>query len=158
MNDLPGKFVGIALAFILTVIMPFVNVVVEDEMIDRRLIIDDVRSFIDQVIDSRTITDAMIDELNVSLAAYGITVNYDIEYYVLSVNPDPLTTDSYYATYVLCDLKELPNKNGVKQLSKGDKITVHVYSTGSSTSVSLAHKLSGIVVKNLDERITARVR
>ena len=92
-NDIPGKIIGLLLAFVLTVIMPFVTVTVENEMLDRRLIIDDVSNFIDEVIDSRNVTDAMINELNVNLASYGVTVDYDITHYARSVNSD--TTKEY---------------------------------------------------------------
>ena len=149
-NDIPGKFIGLILAFILTVIMPFVTVTVENEMIDRRLIINDVCNFIDEVVDSRVITDSMIDELNVNLASYGMSVDYEITHYARSVNVDPTSTDDYYVTYV--------RQNNNTEYAKGDKISVHVYTTGYSATESLAHKLTGIFIKELDETITARVR
>lgn len=149
-NDLPGKFIGIVLAFVLTVIMPFVTVQVENEMMDRRMIINNVTDFIDEVIDSRNITDAMIDELNVSLASYGVTVNYEISRYARSVNSDPITDSNYYVTY-------LPQED-TTTFNKGDKISVRVYTVGYSSSGALAHKLTGMFVKDLDETITARVR
>lgn len=149
-NDLPGKFIGIVLAFVLTVIMPFVTVQVENEMMDRRMIINNVTDFIDEVIDSRNITDAMIDELNVSLASYGVTVNYEISRYARSVNADPITDSNYYVTY-------LPQED-TTTFNKGDKISVRVYTVGYSSSGALAHKLTGMFVKDLDETITARVR
>ena len=149
-NDIPGKFIGLILAFVLTVIMPFVTVTVENEMMDRRLIINDVCNFIDEVVDSRVVTDAMIDELNVNLASYGMSVDYEITHYARSVNSDPLTQDDYYVTYV--------RQSNNTQYAKGDKISVHVYTTGYSATESLAHKLTGLFVKELDETITARVR
>lgn len=149
-NDLPGKFIGLILAFILTVIMPFVTVQVENEMMDRRMIINNVTDFIDEVIDSRNITDAMIDELNVSLASYGVTVNYDITRYARSVNSDPITDSNYYVTYMPIE--------DTTTFNKGDKISVHVYTVGYSSSAALAHKLTGMFIKDLDETVTARVR
>lgn len=149
-NDLPGKFIGLVLAFVLTVLMPFVTVQVESEMMDRRMIINHVTDFIDEVIDSRNVTDAMIDDLNVSLASYGVTVNYEISRYARSVNADPITEADYYVTY-------LP-QDDTTTYNKGDKISVRVYTVGYSSSGALAHKLTGMFVKDLDETITARVR
>lgn len=149
-NDIPGKFIGLVLAFVLTVVMPFVSVTVDTEMTDRRLIINHVTDFIDEVIDSRNVTDAMIDELNVNLASYGVTVNYEIKRYARSVNADPITDSDYYVTY-------LP-QDDTTTYNKGDKISVRVYTVGYSSTGALAHKLTGLFVKDLDETITARIR
>lgn len=150
MHDLPGKIIGLVIAFALIVVMPFVNTTVEDEMLDRRLIINDVSNFIDEVVDSRNVTDAMLDELNVNLASYGMTVDYEIEHYRRSVNADPLSDSDYYVTYVKSD--------DIRSYEKGDKISVRVYTVGYSTTESLAHKITNIFVRDLDETITARVR
>jgi len=150
MHDIPGKVIGLVLAFVLCVIMPFVTVTVENEMIDRRLIINDVSNFIDEVVDSRYITDTMLKELNVNLASYGMSVDYEIKHYVRTVNTDPLTNGEYYVSYI-------PTGN-TKTYSKGDKISVRVYTVGYSSTEALAHKLTGMFVKDLDETITARIR
>lgn len=152
-NDLPGKFLGIAIAFILVVVAPFVNTTIEDEMVNRRLIINDVTNFIDEVVDSRTITDGMIDELNVNLASHGMAVDYEITHYARSVDPDPTADGEYYITYL-----EQDPVDGEYNFAKGDKISVRVYVVGYSTTESLSHKLTGMFVKDLDETITARIR
>jgi len=149
-NDLPGKFIGIILAFFLTVVMPFVNITVEDDLINRRLIVTDVCSFIDEVVDSRSVTSAMIKDLNVSLAQYGMSVDYDITRYVKSVNIDPKSTDDFYVSYIKND--------DTSKFNKGDKISVHVYTHGYSAAGYLAHKLSGVFISELDTTITARIR
>ncbi len=149
-TDIPGKFIGLLLAFVLTVIMPFVTVTVENEMLDRRLIITDVTNFIDEVVDSRNITDGMIDELNVKLAQYGQSVDYEISHYKRTVNVDPVKSGSYYTTYV--------KTNNTSSYEKGDKISVHVYTTSYSATEAVAHRLTGMFVKDLDTTITARIR
>lgn len=150
-NDIPGKIVGLLLAFVLVVLMPFVTVTVENEMLDRRLIVTDVTNFIDEVVDSRSVSDSMLDELNVNLAKYGMTVDYEITHYARSVNVDPTDAGGdYYVTYV--------RKDDTRNYQKGDKISVHVYVTSYSASESLAHKLTGMFVKDLDVTITARIR
>lgn len=149
-NDIPGKFIGLLLAFVLTVIMPFVTVTVENEMCDRRLIISDVTNFIDEVVDSRNITDGMIDELNVKLASYGMSVDYEITHYSRTVNVDPLKAGDYYTSYVKVNQNET--------YSKGDKISVRVFTTSYSATEALAHKLTGMFVKDLNVTITARIR
>ena len=149
-NDLAGKIIGMLLAFILCVVSPFVTINAQNEMLDRRMIMNNITDFIDEVIDSRTVSDAALSELNVSLASYGITVDYEITRYRISIDPDPLKGDAYTINYVVSD--------DLSKFNKGDKVSVHVYTVGYSSTQSLAHKLTGMFVKDLDETITARIR
>lgn len=149
-SDLPGKIIGILLAFVLCVIAPFVLINVQDEMLDRRMIINNVSDFIDEVIDSREITDTALKELNISLASYGITVDYEIKRYARTVDYDPISDSDYSVNYVLV--------TDNKHYEKGDKISIHVYTVGYSSTNALAHKLVGMFVRDLDETITARIR
>ena len=149
-NDIPGKFIGILLAFVLTVVVPFVNTTVEQELLDRRSVIMDVTNFIDEVVDSRQITDAMLRELNTSRASYGTSVNYTVTHYRRTVNPDPLDTSKYYTNYVVVDSSE--------PWQKGDRISVRVESVANSLTETISHKLAGLFVPKLDRTITARIR
>lgn len=150
-KDIPGKFIGILLAFFLTVVVPFVNTTVEQELLDRRSIIMDVTNFIDEVVDSRLITDSMLRELNTNLASYGTSVDYTITHYRRSVDPDPLSNDDkFYVSYVVVD------ENA--EWLKGDRISVRVQSISYSTTETLAHKLGGLFVPDLDRTLTARIR
>lgn len=151
MRDIPGKFLGLLVAAVLTILMPFVSVTVEASMIDRREIVMDVTQFIDSVVDSRHITDAMLSELNTSISSHSILVDYEIEHYCLSVDPDPLNPGSYYETYV----KDVDDS---RDFQKGDKISVHFFSTGYSAAESISHKMVGLFIPKLDETITARIR
>lgn len=149
-NDIPGKFFGLLLAFCLTVLMPFVNTTVELEMLDRRSIITDTTNFIDEVIDSRQITDAMIKEYNTRISSYGVTVDYDITHLKRSVNPDPLNPGEYYTSYVPVG-ESIP-------WEKGDRISVRVYTVGYSSAQTLAHKIIGLFIGELDRTLVARIR
>ena len=149
-QDIPGKIIGVILAFVLTIIMPFVTVTVEKEMLERRLIVNNACSFIDSVVDSRVVTQSELEELNLALASYGITVDYDIKRYAASVDPDPVESGAFSVTYLLQDDN--------MHYNQGDKISVHIYAIGNSTTANLAYRLSGIFMKNFDVTLTARVR
>lgn len=149
-NDLPGKFIGILVAFFLAVVVPYVNTTVEQEMLDRRSIIMDVTNFIDEVVDSRQITDAALRELNTSLASYGTSVDYEITHYRRTVNPDPMKANSYYTNYIIVDENE--------EWLKGDRISITVKSIGYSTTETIAHKLVGMFVPDLNRTLAARIR
>ncbi len=148
-HDMPGKFIGLLLAAVLCLIVPFVTLTVEGEMLDNRLMVMDITDFIDGVVDSRKITDSMLSELNVKLSSYGKTVDYEITRFARSIDADPTTPGNYYVSF-----QEQDNYDFVK----GDKISIRVYVTGYSTSEALAHKLSGIFIKNFDVTFTARIR
>lgn len=149
-NDIPGKFIGLLIAFVLTVVMPFVNTTVETEMLDRRSIITDVTNFVDEVIDSRQVSDSMLQELNTNLAAYGVIVDYDITHYRRTVNPDPLDAGKSYTSYYIVGNNE--------EWLKSDRISVRVRTVGYSNTQMLAHRIAGLFVGELDRTITARIR
>lgn len=148
-HDLPGKFIGLLLAFVLCILAPFVALTVESEMLDNRMMVMDITEFIDGVVDSRQLTDSMISELNVKLASYGKTVDYDITRYARSIDADPVNPGDYYVSFI---------EQADYDFVKGDKICIHAYVTGYSTAETLAHKMSGIFIKDLDVTFTARIR
>ena len=149
-KDIPGKFIGILLAFSLTVLVPFVNTTVEQELLDRRSIIMDITNFMDEVVDSRQITDAMLKELNTNLASYGTAVTYTVTHYRRTVNPDPLKEGKYYTNYVVVD--------SIEPWQKGDRISVRVESIANSITETISHKIAGLFVPKLDRTLTARIR
>ena len=149
-KDAAGKFIGLLLAFALCVAGPFIIINVAEEMLDRRMIIDDISGFIDEVVDSREITDVALKELNVNLASYGVTVDYEINRYARSVDPDPLSPNGYTTNYILMDDN--------RHYNQGDKLSIRVFTVGYSSTQALAHKLTGMFVRDLDETLTVRIR
>ena len=149
-KDIPGKFIGLLLAFALTVLVPFVNTTVEQELLDRRSIIMDVTNFMDEVVDSRKITDAMLSELNTNIASYGTSCTYTITHYRRTINPDPVKPGSYYPSYVVVDDNE--------PWQKGDRISVRVESVSYSTTETISHRIAGLFVPELNRTLVARIR
>ena len=154
-NDIPGKLIGLLLAFVLTVVAPFVNTTVMEELIDRRAIVTDVTTFIDEVIDSREITESMIKELNTNVSSYSVNVDYEVRHYRRSVNPDPLGETDFYVSYIeMNDTDDLTTTDW----QKGDRISVRVRTIGYSTVQTIAHKLAFLFIPELDRTFTARIR
>lgn len=150
-HDIPGKFIGLILVFFLLVVAPYVNVTVANEMIDRRSIITDVTNFMDEVVDSRLITDTALKELNTNIASYGVNIDYEITHYRRSVNPDPIDKDNqFYVSYIPVSLNE--------PWEKGDRIEVHIFTVGHSAAETLSHKIANLFVSDFDRRICARIR
>lgn len=150
MHDIPGKIIGILIAFALLIVAPFVVTVTTTEMIDRRAAFMCMCDFVDGVIDSRQITENELREFHAELQSYGMTMDYTIIREVRSVDPDPLNPGNYVRTYIPTD----DNMN----YNQGDHIILHVKSLGYSSSTSLAHSIAGMYIKPFDETIVARIR
>ena len=126
------------------------NTTVEEELLDRRSIVLYTTNFIDEVVDSRQITDEMLKEFHENISSYSVNVDYTIDHYKRSVNPDPTGANDFYVTYV---------KVGYNQpWEKGDRITVRISTIGYSTVQTLSHKLAGIFIPEMDRTFSARIR
>ena len=150
MHDIPGKVIGLFLALVLCCIMPFVIVSTEQEMVNRRLLVEDVSNFIDTVVDGRMVSDSELREFNANMAKYGAIYDYKIHHYKRSVNPDPVTGNTYSVSFVEVD--------DWKNYEKGDKISVHIWEMSPGTTTRLSHRLTGLFIRDFDLTITARIR
>lgn len=150
MHDIPGKMLGVFLAFVLIVVAPFVITVTTTEMLDRRAAYMTMCEFVDGVIDSREITDSELKEFNSKIQSYGMTMDYTITREMRSVDPDPINPGEYVRTYI-------PTEKNMKY-NQGDHIILRVHALGYSSSSSLAHSLVGMFVEDFDETIVARIR
>lgn len=149
-RDHVGAFICLIIAFFCCCITPFANMLVNQELQDRRNVIADVDNFVDSVVDSRQITEPMLKEFNTKLASYSLVLDYEIKREVLAIEPDPLHEGDWYPSYVVTDDN--------MHYNQGDHISVHVRNIGYNSAISLGHSLCGIVLGDLDETITARVR
>lgn len=150
MHDIPGKVIGLIVAFFLVVVAPFVVTVTTTEMLNRRAAYMTMCDFVDGVVDSRQITDAELKEFNSKIQTYGMTMDYKITREIRSVDPDPLKPGNYVRTYIPTDEWQSYNQ--------GDHIVLRVHALGYSSSVGLAHSLVGMFVGDFDETIVARIR
>lgn len=150
MNDIPGKFLGIILVAALCIMMPFVNVTINEEIDARHLIIEDMSDYIDSITDGRVNSDADQKAFEAKLASYGMVLDYEVTRQARTVNPDPFSQDDYYVSYVEMD--------DTTHFEKGDKVTVHVWQVSGTTTGNIARRIAGIFSRDLDFTITARVR
>ncbi len=149
-TDIIGKFLGIALAFVLLVVAPFIEYTAQQTSLDSRAIVSVVNNFIDEVVDSREITDSMLRQFNADLAQYSIAVDYEIIRERRVIDPDPLNPGEYYPSMVVTDDN--------RHYEQGDHITVHIYEVGTSASASIAYRLARVTQPRLDYTFSARVR
>ncbi len=149
-TDIIGKFLGVFLVFMLLVVAPFIAYGAQKTALDSRAIVSVVNNFIDEVVDSREITDSMLRQLNSDLASYSMAVNYEITRERRIVDPDPLNPGEYYPSMIVADDN--------RHYDQGDHITVRVYSIGTSTSASIAYRIARIVQPEFDYTFSARIR
>lgn len=149
-SDIIGKFLGILLIFMLLVLAPFIEYSAQKESMDSRAIVSVVNNFIDEVVDSREITDNMLKQLNSDLASYSVMVDYEIIREKRVIDPDPLNPGEYYPSLVVADDN--------RHYEQGDHITVRVYAVGTTASATIAYKLAHVVTPKLDYTFSARVR
>lgn len=149
-SDIIGKFLGLALTFVLLIVAPFVERSAQKEALDSKAIVSDINNFIDEVVDSRMITDNMLKQLNSKLASYSILVDYEIIREKRAVNPDPKNPGEYYSSLIVVDDN--------MTYEQGDHITVHVYKIGNSSTSVVSARLAQIFIPEFDYKFSARVR
>lgn len=104
------------------------------------------RNLVDEVIDSRVLTDDMIADYNLALAS--LSNDYIAEFYreVRMVNPDPANPGYTYNSYVITDETE--------KYKQGDVFTIKVNRVGISIYEVIARQVLGLAIRE-DEIILA---
>lgn len=149
MRDIIGKALWI-LAFFYLLLVLFTITTAEDEMLDRRALFADMCNFVDGVVDSGEVTEAELRQFNADIATYGYTLDYEIERYIRSVDPDPLNPGEYIPTWIRADY--------TGHFNQGDKIVLHVWSIGQTPARTIARHLIPFYIEDFDRRVPARVR
>ena len=165
MKDIPGKFLGLLLAFFLCVIAPLVNIVTQQDMLTRRQIVTEMSNFIDEVIDSRAYYPTMRKELITRLNSYGVTVTFKVIKEQRSVDASVVSSSSGLdavegsadVSFVTVPLEDL-GENDVIHFETGDRVGIEVMSMSYSGIQYIVHELAGVFLPKFEYRLYARVR
>jgi hypothetical protein len=148
-TDVFSKLFGVVLAFILCVLAPYsISATVQDR-VARFGMIDEMTMFMDDVADTRQITDSALEDFQLGVSSYGQLVKITINRYAKTVDPDPVTGGTY-TTYVYADNN--------KKYNQGDHIQVEVQTIGYTGTQKLMMSTVGIFVKPFDCTLSRRVR
>lgn len=150
MTDIFGKVFGAVLAFILLFIAPFTWVTLSNEMVARRTIMNEMQSFVDEVIDSRQITDSQLEDFYLGLSGLGTVCAVEIERYVRTVDPDPMHPGEVHVTYVFSE--------DTKTFSQGDKVKVRVHAVNYTGAQRMLRSTIGMWLPGIDYSLAGRVR
>lgn len=150
MSDIFGKLFGVVLAFILSVLTPYTITTMVDDMVARRSIINEMSMFIDEVIDTREITEQQLADFQLGCNSYGPVVQIEVVRYVKTIDPLPGHPGETYITYVVSDDNTKYNQ--------GDHIQVTVKTIGYTGSQRLVMATVGLLSPKFNCTLAGRVR
>ncbi|MDR1523135.1 MAG: hypothetical protein LBS29_04225 [Endomicrobium sp.] len=150
MSDIVGKVLSIILAFILLCIAPLSMVTLMEELADRRSIMNEVANFVDEIIDSKSLTQDNLADFYIAIASYGPVVDAKVVRYVREINPDPLSAGTTYTSYVVAD--------NMFQWNQGDLVKVTVNQIGVTGPQRFIMGTIGLVLSEFDYTQAGRIR
>lgn len=157
MSDIVGKVLGVILAFILCILAPLTVAVMSDDMTDRRAIYGDMTNFIDEVVDTATITQEQLEDLYASINARGPICEIKITRYMRAANPD--TNGEIEITYMPVDVTiGTAGNNIISKFNQGDLIKISVIARDYSGIQKVGRAILGGFLTPIDLSVTARVR
>lgn len=145
-----GTVVSGILVILLLVVTPLYYIGIVEWAKAENEVIADTRNLIDEVIDTRVLTDDMMADYNLSLAAKSNYYRATITREVKVVNPDPLNPGKTHTNYMVVD--DITNWN------KGDLITVKVEQVGTNYFRTISRAMLGLDIQSNDIQMTGRVR
>lgn len=150
MTDIVGKIVSVVLIFVMLVITPIAYVSCTQWTRSRTVALVSMRSLIDEVIDTREMSDQALADFNLSLAGASESYKATITREVKVVDPDPLNPGKTVTSYVVVDNNRTYNQ--------GDYIIIRVETLGMNTFQTIMLSLLGMDLPNDDEVLAGRVR
>lgn len=108
------------------------------------------RELIDTVIDTRQLTEDMLNDYSLSLSSTTEYYKYTITRKVKCVMPDPKTPGQTYSTYIDVD--------DITQFNQGDRIIVEVKPVGVNSAQLISTALLGTTDVSDRFRLVGRVR
>lgn len=148
--SVPGMVISIILVVLLLVVTPYYCISVVQWAQSENEMMSDVAGLIDRVIDTRILTDDMIADFNLALAAKPLNYSASIMRETIVVNPDPAHPGQTYSTYIMAD--------DIYTWEQGDIITVRVEMFGESLFSAISSKMLGLHMGDSTFQISGRVR
>jgi len=132
------------------VVLPMYGMAVHQHLKSETEMMSEVAEFIDEVRDTRVLTDDMIADFNLALAAKTNNYTATITRRIKVTNPDPLNPGEVRSTYMVTD--------NISTWEQGDIIIVEVESFGQTPFSVITSRLMGLNVGNSEFRLAGRVR
>lgn len=149
-QSLPGMVIMIILLVLNLFVVPLYQQDIVRWRASEEEMMSDTAALIDKVIDTRTLTDAMLADYNYALAAKYVNYSVKIRREICVVNPDPLNPGKTIVSYVTVD--------DTSTFEKGDFIIVEVESFGSTPGASVASTIFGMSRPKTNFTLKGKVR
>ena len=149
-SSVPGMVIGLILVVCMLIVSPLYYVSIIEWAKAESEIMSDTSNLIDKVIDTRVLTDDMLADYNIAVAAKAIKYRTTIIRETKIVNPDPLNPGNTYTTYVLVD--------DLSTWEQGDIITITVEPIGESIYSRVSKSMLGLSVDSDGFTRSGRVR
>lgn len=123
MSDFLNKVVSIVLVFVMLVLAPLIISYQTNDMISKRLILNDVTTFIDQVKDTASITEDDLNKLYLDCNSHGLAVNVTVKRLIrVEITKEDVAQTSYFAVDSLNELASL-NTGDLVQVTVDEVVT-----------------------------------
>lgn len=133
MSDFLNKVVSIVLVFVMLVLAPLIISYQTNDMISKRLILNDVTTFIDQVKDTASITEDDLNKLYLDCNSHGLAVNVTVKRLIrVEITKEDVAQTSYFAVDSL---------NELALLNTGDLVQVTVEEVVTSPTRALTYSV-----------------
>lgn len=145
-----GQVLLIILTVLNCIVMPIFNIGNHIWDATQHQMVTDTRNFIDEVIDTREITDVMMEDYNLRIAAKSSYYTVDIYREVRVINPDPANPGKTKTNYLMVEDN--------RHYNQGDLITVRVETVGLNLFQTISRSMLGISAYSDVIQHTGRVR
>lgn len=134
MVDFLNKIVTLIMIFLLGVVCPLMISYMEDDMQNKRVIMNDTENFIDRVTDKGTITQEDLDQFYISINSHSISMDANVKRLIrVSTVVD---TGELKSTYFAADVHDHTEAGeSVAEASKCNK--VHILNSGDTVQVTV---------------------
>lgn len=150
LKDIVGVVLSVIMSVLLLVVSPMYYIGVIEWARSESEALAYTRNVIDEVIDTRELTDDMLADYNLNMASLSEYYTIEITRKVKVINPDPVHAGQTYTTYMIVDDN--------RHYNQGDIIIVDVKQIGSNTFQMLARGLMGMTILKDDITLCGRVR
>ena len=137
MSDFLNKVFAIILIFMMLVLAPLVISYKTNDMLGKRLILNDVTTFIDQVKDTAAVTQDDLDKLYLSCNSHGLSVNVTVKRLIRN----EVTKETPEGTFSKTSYFAVDSFDALQSINTGDVIQVTVEEVTVSTARKLTYSL-----------------
>lgn len=148
--SIPGVVLAICIYVMNFVIFPFYVIGCHSYIQSYHSMLNETRDFVDEVIDTREITDTMIEDFNYALSSHDVVYTAQIFRKVKTINPDPVHPGQTITSYTIVD--------DYKTFNTGDRITVICEPITVGPYQSITRMLLHLPLDEQKIQKTARVR